>query len=93
MALLIVVSYDVADDRRRNHLAAALKDFGTRVQYSVFECHLEPPQIDRLRARLLPLIAPREDSLRLYHFCRDCGAKTEIHGTGVRTEDPEVYIL
>jgi CRISPR-associated protein Cas2 len=93
VAFLIVVSYDVADDRRRNHLAAALKDFGARVQYSVFECHLEEPQIDRLRTRLLALLDPQEDRLRLYHFCRDCGAKTEIHGLGVHTDDPDVYVL
>ena len=93
MALLIVVSYDVTDDRRRARLAAALLDFGQRVQYSVFECQLEPGQIDRLRARLLAEIESTEDSVRLYHFCRDCGAKTEIHGCGVVTEDPEVYVL
>jgi CRISPR-associated protein Cas2 len=93
MALLIVVSYDVTDDRRRTRLAAALQDFGARVQYSVFECHLEEPQIDRLRTRLLTLIEPKEDSVRLYHFCRDCGAKAEIHGTGLHTGDPEVYVL
>ena len=93
MALLIVVSYDVSDDRRRNHLAAALKDYGARVHYSVFECHLEPSQIDRLRSRLLALIDEKKDSVRLYHFCRDCGAKTEIHGTGVHTADPDVYVF
>jgi len=91
--MLIVVSYDISDDRRRNHLAAALKDFGARVQYSVFECRLEGPQIERLRTRLLALIDIKEDSLRLYHFCRDCGTKTEIHGIGVHTEDPDVYVF
>jgi CRISPR-associated protein Cas2 len=93
MALLIVVSYDVTDDRRRTRLAAALQGFGARVQYSVFECRLEAPQIDRLRAHLRELIDPKEDSVRLYHFCRDCGAKTEIHGIGQSLEDPEVYVL
>ena len=34
--MLTVVSYDVRDDRRRTRLAHALKDFGERVQYSVF---------------------------------------------------------
>jgi len=33
--MLILVSYDVPDDRRRTRLAHALKDFGERVQYSV----------------------------------------------------------
>ena len=39
--MLIVVSYDVPDDRRRTRLAHILKDFGERVQYSVFECRLD----------------------------------------------------
>lgn len=33
--MLIVVSYDIPNDRRRTRLAHTLKDFGERVQYSV----------------------------------------------------------
>lgn len=38
--MLVVVSYDVREDRRRTRLAHTLKDFGERVQLSVFECRL-----------------------------------------------------
>ena len=31
------VAYDITDDKRRNKVAKILKDFGKRVQYSVFE--------------------------------------------------------
>jgi CRISPR-associated protein Cas2 len=91
--MLIVVSYDVPNDRRRTRLAHALQDFGIRVQYSVFECLLEPDQLDRLRHRVLREIDDAEDSLRIYRFCQDCGAKIEILGTGKVTEDPDVYVL
>ena len=91
--MLIVVSYDVADDRRRTKLAHALKDFGARVQYSVFECLLEADQVERLRLRIERLISPEEDSVRLYRFCADCGSRTEIVGLGKLSEDPEVYVL
>jgi CRISPR-associated protein Cas2 len=40
--MFIVVSYDISHDRRRARLSRELKNFGTRVQYSVFECVLEP---------------------------------------------------
>ena len=93
MAHLIVVSYDIPDDRRRLRLANSLKDFGVRVQYSVFECHLEPDELEKLRHRLEKLVVPAEDSVRLYRFCQDCGAKQEIYGEGGATEAPEVYIL
>ncbi len=58
MANLIVVSYDIPDDRRRLRLAHALKDFGARVQYSAFECHLEPDGLETLRKRLAKLVRP-----------------------------------
>jgi CRISPR-associated protein Cas2 len=91
--MLIVVSYDIPDDRRRTKLAHNLKDFGVRVQYSVFECLLEAPQVEMLRSRIEKLMDPAEDSVRLYRFCQDCGARTEVLGLGQGTEDPEVYVL
>jgi CRISPR-associated protein Cas2 len=36
------------------------------VQYSVFECELDPAQWTALRARLIEVIDPRTDSLRFY---------------------------
>lgn len=89
--MLILVSYDVPDDRRRTRLAKALKDFGTRVQWSVFECQLKEEQVERLRERVLREILLAEDSVRIYRFCLDCGEKLEIHGLGVPTRDPEDY--
>ena len=93
MAGLIVVSYDIPSDRRRYRLAYVLKDFGIRVQYSVFECRLEPNDLEVLRQRINKLIEPAEDSVRLYRFCQECGEKQEIYGQGKPSEDPEVYIL
>ncbi|HKI04419.1 MAG TPA: CRISPR-associated endonuclease Cas2 [Thermoanaerobaculia bacterium] len=92
--MLILLSYDVPDNRRRTRLAHALKDFGKRVQYSVFECRLQPKQLDQLRERVRSLISPEEDSLRIYAFCRECEGRIESLGTGeVLLEDPDVYLL
>lgn len=91
--MLILVSYDIPDDRRRTRLAHVLKDFGERVQYSVFECLLKEEQLDRLRARLAALIEPAEDSVRIYRLCAECAARLEIHGLGRLTEDPDIYVL
>ena len=91
--MLILVSYDIPDDRRRTRLAHALKDFGERVQYSVFECNLKEEQLNRLRTRVTALIEPKEDSVRIYRLCAECAARLEIQGLGSRTEDPDVYVL
>jgi CRISPR-associated protein Cas2 len=91
--MLTVVAYDVPDDRRRTKLANTLKDFGERVQYSVFECNVDTQELDHLRRRLLRLMDLAEDSLRIYGVCAECKVRIEIHGLGRVTEDPEVYIL
>ncbi len=51
--MFVLVCYDITDDRRRYRVASELENFGCRVQYSVFECHLEEPQLQELQARLL----------------------------------------
>ena len=47
-------------------MAKACKDYGQRVQYSVFECNVDPAQWTRLRQRLIDEIDPEKDSLRFY---------------------------
>ena len=47
-------------------MAHACRDFGQRVQYSVFECEIDPAQWTVLRARLVREIDPEQDRLRFY---------------------------
>jgi CRISPR-associated protein Cas2 len=69
--MFVLVSYDVktedAEGRRRlRRIAKACQDFGQRVQFSVFECIVDPAQWTKLRARLLKEMKAEEDSLRFY---------------------------
>jgi CRISPR-associated protein Cas2 len=92
--VLIVVSYDVPNNRRRTRLSHALEDWGVPVQLSVFECLVTGPDVEKLEARLLPLIDADEDSLRIYTLCETCRAKVRVHGTARLTaDDPDVYVL
>jgi CRISPR-associated protein Cas2 len=91
--VLILISYDIPDDRRRTRLAHTLEDFGQRVQYSVFECLLSEDQMAHLRERVAKLTDPAEDSVRFYRLCANCEARIEIQGLGKVTEDPEIFLL
>jgi CRISPR-associated protein Cas2 len=91
--MFYVVSYDVADDARRDHVHAMLENYGTRVQYSVFECHLEPGQLAELRQRLASLIHPKEDNLRYYRLCKDCLEQTVVVGQRPLTASPDYWIV
>ena len=68
----VAVAYDVADDRRRARVADILKDFGTRVQRSVFECHVTAEERRTLEERILRAIRPSRDLVRVYPLCRAC---------------------
>ena len=69
--MLVVVSYDVAvsdegGTRRLRRVARACKDWGQRVQFSVFECIVDPAQWAVLRDRLIKEMDQEKDSLRFY---------------------------
>lgn len=69
--MMVLVSYDVAttDDggqKRLRRVAKMCKNYGQRVQYSVFECLVDPAQWTLLRKKLEDQIDPAKDSLRYY---------------------------
>ena len=71
--MLMLVTYDVATGdaagrRRLRRVARLCQDFGQRVQYSVFECQVDPAQWAALRARLISAIDESVDSLRFYRL-------------------------
>lgn len=67
----ILVTYDVntltgAGRARLRKVAKICQGYGQRVQFSVFECSVNEAQRETLRARLLAVLEPSEDNLRLY---------------------------
>ena len=85
--MLIVVGYDVNTEkapgrRRLRRMARACKDFGLRVQKSVFECKVGDSQWVQLKHRLLDEMNEKEDSLRFYFIDESAQKKTEHHGLG-----------
>jgi CRISPR-associated protein Cas2 len=66
----IIVTNDVYNERvpvlQVVPVAKACKDYGQRVQYSVFECIVDPAQWAKFRDRLIDEIDPEKDSLRYY---------------------------
>ena len=57
-----------------------MKNYGTQVQYSVFECRINAVQMLLLRHQVKRLINPDEDSVRIYRVCKSCQPKVERIG-------------
>ena len=91
--MFYVISYDIPDDRRRNQLAKALKGFGTRVQYSVFEAHLNRREYQELKRAIERVIDPSEDSVRYYRLCGACADRIEVPAIGDVTQDPKTIVV
>lgn len=87
----LVVSYDIPSNRRRYKVMKTMEGFGTRVQYSVFECRLKPREIEDLRKRLKKL-TESEDSIRLYFLGAEDVKRIERLGDA-RTVDEKIFIM
>jgi CRISPR-associated protein Cas2 len=89
--MLVLVTYDVRVSEgngpaRLRAVAKACRDFGQRVQYSVFEIEVDPAQWTRLKARLERIINPEIDSLRYYYLGASWQRKVEHVGAKPATD-------
>ncbi len=81
----ILVTYDVSTEtpagRRRLHkVAQQCKNFGQRVQKSVFECAVDEMHFERLVRALTKIIHPEEDSLRIYRLMEPLEKYVRVYG-------------
>ncbi len=94
--MMMLVSYDVARDengaKRLRRVAKLCEDFGQRVQYSVFECLVDPAQWIELKSKLCKEINPEFDSLRFYHLGANWQPKVE-HVGAKKAVNPQGVLL
>ncbi|MCG9128635.1 CRISPR-associated endonuclease Cas2 [Candidatus Poribacteria bacterium] len=86
------IAYDITEDKRRNKVAKILKDFGKRVQYSVFECNIDKLSYLRLHDRLGKAMDMDEDTITFYHICAACEKQIERIGLDKELEN-DSYIV
>lgn len=83
--MMVLVSYDVStiDDGgpgRLRRVAKICKNYGQRVQYSVFECIVDPAQWTVLKQELIDQIQIETDSLRFYFLGANWRSRVEHVG-------------
>ena len=83
----------LSSDRRRTKLHTLLLDYGTPVQYSVFECLLSDEDALKLKKAARKIIRPRTDNVRYYYLCEGCLKKVETTlGKEVLSKDPAAIV-
>ena len=91
--MMVLVTYDVntetpAGRKRLRRVARACENYGQRVQFSVFECLVDPGQWSALRFRLIDEIDEEQDSLRFYFLGSNWKQRVE-HVGAKPAYDPE----
>jgi CRISPR-associated protein Cas2 len=89
-----VVTYDIADDRRREDVATLLSGYGPRVQLSVFECEFRTRgETGSVRGKLRDLIDPIEDQVRLYPLDERAARQVAVIGARTIEERQDFWII
>ena len=93
MSDFFVICFDICDPRRLRRVANELENFGSRVQCSIFECHLDHNELTELKHRLSAHIEEQEDHVRYYKLCPKDRLKILVDGFGEVTDDLDFHLL
>lgn len=94
--MYVLITYDVSSDgdgaRRLRNVAKICVQYGQRVQYSVFECLVNPAQFEEMKASLVRVIDSERDSLRFYNLGKRWKTRVECYGVE-QSYDPEGLLI
>ena len=91
--MFVLISYDIVDNKIRTKVLKYLKDYGSRVQKSVFECTIDPKMLSEIERTLENMIDKKRDKVRFYGLCEGCMKKIEISGWGEVSEDDDFTLI
>ncbi len=88
-----IIAYDITRERRRRRVAHLLKNYGVRIQKSIFECRLGKNSLKELVKRLDELMDRQEDSIIVFPLCRTCSESRRCAGQAVSPRHEKVMII
>lgn len=95
--MMVLVTYDVNTETpegrgRLRKVAKVCKNYGQRVQNSVFECLVDPAQFTEMKHRLIEIADADLDSLRFYFLGKNWKNRVEHYGAK-EGYDPEGVLI
>jgi len=90
---IYIVCYDIVENRKRNRASEILKDYGIRVQKSVFECRLDEKSLPKLFNLLQKIIDKSTDSIRGYLLCESCRGKQISFGNETVMHEEDFRVI
>jgi CRISPR-associated protein Cas2 len=90
---MVVVVYDIPDDKRRVRLSNFLEGHGRRIQWSVFECFISLDEMRQLHEKVKKLVKAEEDNVRFYWIPTEAASAVLTIGSSKPEEPPKYYVL
>lgn len=87
-----IIAYDISDNKRRNKVAELLEQYGTRCNYSVFECLITEARFRKIQIILKKNIDSETDCILYYYLCKSCLPKKVILGKTPEILDEVVVV-
>jgi CRISPR-associated protein Cas2 len=89
---MIVISYDISDNKLRNRFSKYIRRFGSRMQFSVYEIDNSPRILDNIIADVENRFMPEfkeKDSVILFNMSKSC----KVIRMGYAAHDDEDLII
>ena len=89
----MIVAYDISSPQRIARVAKILKDYGVRVQKSIFEVSVTPFVFEEMKERIEAVIITENDGVKYFPVCEKCAGTLEIIGQGHYIDPDEEYYI
>lgn len=92
---MLIVSYDISNDKLRTRFSKFLKKHGRRLQYSVFELDHSERVLNVVLLEIEKKFKKRfdnADSIIILPLCERCVKKVTRYGYAVQEEQPLVFM-
>lgn len=90
----MIVAYDIAHPKRLGRIARIMKDYGYRVQKSIFEVEVNEWQFKQMKNRAERVMVYEEDGVKYFPLCDRCADTLVALGVcKVMAEDVDYLVL
>jgi CRISPR-associated protein Cas2 len=91
--MLVLVVYDIPNNKRRTKLAKFLEGYGRRIQLSVFECFMDLDEMRQFYQLVSRRVKPEEDNVRFYWISTEAMTRVLTIGSVEPQFPPTCYVI
>ncbi|GHW02337.1 hypothetical protein AGMMS50249_1230 [candidate division SR1 bacterium] len=92
---MLIISYDISNNKLRYAFAKFLKKYGRRLQYSVFELKNSSRILEIVKLEIEMVFKKKfknTDSVLIFSLCEGCKKKVVRYGYAVHEEEELIFL-